>query len=91
MSTQEVRSTTDHFTIYPNPASTQITISYQSGDKEIRAEIIDTKGSLISTKNLKSSNGNYNEKINIEGLPYGMYFIKLNGSKKSMTKAFIKK
>lgn len=64
---------------------------YQSEDQIINTEIIDTKGSLISTKSLRSSNGNYNERINIEGLPSGMYFIKLSGSKKSLTKAFIKK
>lgn len=91
LSTKEIKLTANDFKVYPNPASTQINIIYQSEDKEIKAEILDTKGSLVSTKNLKSSQGNYEEKISIENLPSGMYFIKLNGTKTSMTKAFIKK
>lgn len=91
LSTKETKGNTQDFKIYPNPASTQVSISYPSEDKEIKIEIMDTKGSLVSSKKLKSSNGNYEEKINIENLPTGMYFIKINGSKKALTKAFIKK
>lgn len=91
LSTKEIKTTTNDFKIYPNPATTQISINYQAEDKEIKAEIMDVKGSLLFTKSVKSSNGNYEEKINIENLPSGMYFIKLNGSKKSATKTFIKK
>lgn len=91
LATKEMKTINEDFKVYPNPASTQIGFSFQSGDKEIKAEIIDTKGSFVFSKNLRSSNGQYEEKINIESLPAGMYFIKLSGSKKSQTKAFIKK
>ena len=58
---------------------------------QIKAEIIDSKGSNVLTTPLKSSRGFYDEKINIGNLPAGVYFIKINGSKKALTKTFIKK
>ncbi|WP_262707019.1 DUF4983 domain-containing protein [Chryseobacterium joostei] len=91
LATKEAQKTVDDFKVYPNPASTQIGILYKSLDKEVKAEIIDTKGSLISSRNLKSSNGLFDEKINIENIPAGVYFIRLSGTKNSQTKTFVKK
>ncbi|MBE4950576.1 alkaline phosphatase family protein [Chryseobacterium culicis] len=91
LTAKETKAIVEDFKIYPNPVSTFIGIQYQSEDKEIKAEIIDSKGSHILTTHLKSSRGFYDEKINIGNLPAGLYFIKINGSKKSVTKIFIKK
>lgn len=91
LTAKESRVIAEDFKIYPNPVSTFIGIQYQSEDKEIKAEIIDSKGSNVLTTPLKSSRGFYDEKINIGNLPAGVYFIKINGSKKSLTKTFIKK
>ncbi|WP_288376004.1 LamG-like jellyroll fold domain-containing protein [uncultured Chryseobacterium sp.] len=91
LTAKETKAIVEDFKIYPNPVSTFIGIQYQSEDKEIKAEIIDSKGSHILTTHLKSSRGFYDEKINIGNLPAGLYFIKINGSKKSVTKTFIKK
>lgn len=88
---KDIQAKNDDFRLYPNPASESISIQYQSDDKEIKMEIIDTKGSLISVRNLKSYNGSFNETINVQSLPAGAYFLKINGSKKSLTKTFIKK
>lgn len=91
LSAKETKVIAEDFKIYPNPVSTFIGIQYLSEDKEIKAEIIDSKGSNVLTTHLKSSRGFYDEKINIGNLPAGVYFIKINGSKKAMTKTFIKK
>lgn len=91
LTAKETKAIVEDFKIYPNPVSTFIGIQYQSEDKEIKAEIIDNKGALVSTSHFQSSRGFYDEKINIGNLPAGLYFIKINGSKKSVTKTFIKK
>ncbi|WNI35230.1 LamG-like jellyroll fold domain-containing protein [Chryseobacterium sp. SG20098] len=91
LAAKESRVIAEDFKIYPNPVSTFLGIQYQSEDKEIKAEIIDSKGSNVLTTHLKSSRGFYDEKINIGNLPAGVYFIKINGSKKALTKTFIKK
>ncbi|SHE50816.1 LamG-like jellyroll fold domain-containing protein [Chryseobacterium vrystaatense] len=91
LAVEDAKTVAHDFKLYPNPASESISIQYQSDDKEIKMEIIDAKGSLISVRNLKSYNGLFNETINVQSLPAGAYFIKINGSKKSLTKTFIKK
>ncbi|WP_079243622.1 LamG-like jellyroll fold domain-containing protein [Chryseobacterium indologenes] len=91
LSAKETKVIAEDFKMYPNPVSTFIGIQYQSEDKEIKAEITDSKGSNVLTTHLKSSRGFYDEKINIGNLPAGVYFIKINGSKKALTKTFIKK
>lgn len=91
LAAKETKVIADDFKIYPNPVSTFIGIRYQSEDKEIKAEIIDSKGAVVSTSHLQSSRGFYDEKINMGNLPAGVYYIKINGSKKSLTKPFIKK
>ncbi len=91
LTAKETKAIVEDFKIYPNPVSTFIGIQYQSEDKEIKAEIIDNKGALVSTSQFQSSRGFYDEKINIGNLPAGVYYIKINGSKKSVTKIFIKK
>ncbi|MDR6921431.1 LamG-like jellyroll fold domain-containing protein [Chryseobacterium sp. 2987] len=77
--------------VYPNPASESISIVYTSDDKEIRADILDARGVSVASKQLKSPKGKYHEKLGIEGLSAGMYFIRISGSKESLTKSFIKK
>ncbi|MFN1218377.1 LamG-like jellyroll fold domain-containing protein [Chryseobacterium kwangjuense] len=91
LSAKESLKTTDDFKIYPNPASETLNIQYQSDEKEVKAEIIDGKGLTVSVKNIKSGNGSFNEKMDLRGLPVGMYFIKMTGNKKSQTKSFIRK
>lgn len=91
LAAKETKAIVEDFKIYPNPASTFIGVQYQSEDKEIKAEIMDSRGSNVLTTHLKSSRGFYDEKINIGNLPAGVYFIKINGSKKALTKTFIKK
>jgi hypothetical protein len=91
LSAKERKVTVEDFKIYPNPVSAFIGIQYKTEDKEIKAEIIDNKGSIVSTMSLQSSRGYYDEKINIGNFQAGVYFIKINGSKRSLTKTFIKK
>ncbi|WP_325096473.1 DUF4983 domain-containing protein [Chryseobacterium indologenes] len=91
LATKDIKKSTDSFTLYPNPASTDINFRYQSEEKEVMIKITDTKGSVISTKVLKSSGGFYDENIHIEHLPAGIYFLTIIGNRMSATKTFIKK
>lgn len=79
------------FMLYPNPASQSINIKFTSAEKEVQAAVTDAKGSLILSQKLNSSKGFYDEKINISNLSAGVYFIRISGGKKSLTKTFIKK
>lgn len=66
--------------IYPNPASSFISI--ESSENWTSYEIIDSKGSLYLT-------GNDTSTINIESLRKGVYFVKLVNNESSITKKII--
>jgi len=87
----DVKLKNNDFELFPNPASHDINVRYKSDEKELKFEIIDAKGSILTSKKINSLNGNYNEKLNIENYPNGIYFIKITGNKNSLTKTFIKK
>ena len=73
---------TSSLSIYPNPATHSIFI--KSKEKMKSAEIIDASGRLIS-KVL-----NPDEEINIQQLPKGNYFLKIETKNKKSTLKFIK-
>lgn len=91
LSTKELETSTNDFTIYPNPANQEVNVKFKSDEREVKVDIIDAKGSIVSTQKISSSKGNYDEKINITSLSTGFYFIKITGNKKSLSKTFIKK
>ncbi len=87
----DVKLKNNDFELFPNPATHDINVRYKSDEKELKVEVIDAKGSILTSKKMNSLNGNYNEKLNIENYLNGIYFIKINGSQNSLTKTFIKK
>lgn len=91
LSAKDTETSTTDFKIYPNPASQEITVQLHSEEKELKMDVFDAKGSVVLSKKINSGSGNYNEKINIENFTNGVYFMKISGSKKSLTKTFIKK
>lgn len=71
--------------VYPNPASAEITVSLDGGNGAV-AEIYTTTGRLVNTAIL---NGNTNN-INIASLPAGMYYIRIGNDSGYGVAKFIK-
>lgn len=74
------------FTIYPNPASTEFTISGTGATDKIHYYLYNSIGMELKAGEIGTNGGFFNEKIRIDDLPQGMYFIKLNDKKFSWTK-----
>ncbi|MET3539149.1 alkaline phosphatase family protein [Chryseobacterium limigenitum] len=77
--------------IYPNPASDEINLKFNSSDKKLILNIIDARGAVVSIKELSSSNSQYNQKIKTDTLPAGVYFVQIKGDATSFSKSFIKR
>ena len=73
--------------IYPNPASENITINFSSTSKHISIKIYDATGRLV--KNIENVKSGENT-INISELESGLYLINVNDGKSSVTKRFVK-
>lgn len=77
---------THNFTIYPNPTSTSLTISFSSQQIiKDRIQIYNSMGALVKTVDLKQSS----TVINVSELPCGLYFIKPRNNPQQTVK-FIK-
>ena len=73
--------------IYPNPASENITINFISTSKNISIKIFDATGRLVKNmENVKSGENN----ISISELETGLYLINVNDGRSSVTKRFVK-
>ncbi|WP_159475765.1 T9SS type A sorting domain-containing protein [Chryseobacterium sp. 18068] len=82
LGTNEVSSTTNDISIYPNPVADFITVKSKKEIKSI--EIYDSSGRKVS--------GNLNEnKINVKSLLQGTYLITIETKNDKISKKFIKK
>ncbi|OJU45577.1 MAG: hypothetical protein BGN96_06860 [Bacteroidales bacterium 45-6] len=74
---------------YPNPVSSQITVSYKlQADADVSFLLSDTKGlPWLSVPKLKVEAGNQEQRINMTGFPSGYYvlYIRVNGKVYSRT------
>ena len=64
-----------NWTLYPNPANTDITIARED-NSATRYHIFSTTGALVQTGTLN----NPQQRISIEALPQGMYQVVLQGA-----------
>ena len=75
------------FTIYPNPATENITVQFTTGIKNGDARIYDAKGKMV--RNISAVNSD-EQIISLTGLENGLYLITVNNGKSLSTKRFIK-
>lgn len=72
-------ATNTFFSVYPNPASSSITLSINTSKSKgvFVLNICNTSGSLVYTETLKEVQGSFTKQINLSFLPKGAYFIEL--------------
>ena len=92
MGIEITRQPTDHLTVYPNPASSQINISYQLNDaNKVKIEIFNQKGQqLEQVLSRKQQKGKHHMEWNISNYPPGIYFCQLQIGNEMITKKIIK-
>lgn len=82
------------FNIYPNPASTELTIIYElSEPSSVELTIFSSSGKkLLNLANSSQNAGTHRKKLNIEdlGLPSGVYLVNLNINNNNIVKRFVK-
>lgn len=79
------------FSIYPNPASDFIQVELDGfGNDDFELAITDINGKVLKRQTFKSHSGRQIEKIDVENLPSGMYFIKVVHEHKVWTRQFVR-
>lgn len=74
--------------IYPNPATSEFTIS-QSLSSEGTVQLFDISGKKIKDLFIGNFGSNKNIKVKTDGLAAGIYLVKVNSGKQSVTKKLI--
>ena len=81
-----------NFTLYPNPAKTELRVNYNlSANANITISIIDLAGKKMKTiVNAKQELGTYSVTGNVADLPNGTYLLEMQINDKVYTETFIK-
>lgn len=79
------------FTLFPNPAQSQITLQITpGGNNEVRYSIFDSYGVLLFEKNMGTLSGIATEQINISDYSTGLYLLRVSDGNTSESKIFTK-
>ncbi|HQK97265.1 MAG TPA: T9SS type A sorting domain-containing protein, partial [Bacteroidia bacterium] len=82
----------DVLSLFPNPASTSLTINFFTPNQENSTiEIYDMIGKVVSSRVINSQEGFNAQDLDITGLNNGVYFLKMTQSEKSTVKKFVVK
>lgn len=83
--TQLTRSNTSQYTVYPNPAKRNCTLAFNLKTPEwLTISVEDISGRCFKRlETQKFPEGHHDVGLNLEGIPDGMYFIRINNQKKT--------
>jgi len=93
----EFNSTNEnHFSVYPNPNNGTFTITstlwHMCETNEISLEIFNSLGQQIYSQQIKSTNGEINETIDLNNITSGIYFVRVrDGNNYAEQKLIIEK
>jgi hypothetical protein len=77
--------------LYPNPASTNTAIQFFPASTNLKAiQVSNAKGEIVLSYQYKQGQLVNLQKINLTGLPAGIYFLKIQFTDRSITEKLIK-
>ena len=82
----------EQLSIYPNPVSNQVKISYQLNyASSVQIDLFDQQGrKMKELMNCYQQSGNIQHEWNISSIPSGIYYLRLQTEKSTLTKKIIK-
>ncbi len=90
--TIEKMNSLDQLLLFPNPASTALTINFFTPNQGTSSiEVYDMIGKVVATKTINSLEGFNAQDFDITSLSNGVYFLKMTQSEKSIVKKFVVK
>jgi len=79
------------YLLFPNPASSRTAVQFFPAVKNLKSmQLSDAKGDIVLSYQYKISQPLNVQEINLEGLPAGMYFLKIEFTDRAITEKLIK-
>jgi len=75
--------------VYPNPASTEVNVSFEAKNANYMVKLIDLQGRVISNQNLTNLNGTQVISISTENVAKGSYIVSITSNGMTSTKSVV--
>jgi len=86
----ELEEAFNEFNLYPNPATEEISISFETNKAEnLIVEIISPSGKVMYSNKIDSFTGNYTNTVDVSKFAKGVYFLRLHSSEGAAAKKII--
>jgi uncharacterized protein YjdB len=79
----------EQLSVFPNPASTAIAVSFNAIEANAKIDIFKPDGTKVVSKEFTLTEGKNTIQIQLENLADGFYFISLRNGSKTLTKPFL--
>ncbi|MEO8146405.1 MAG: T9SS type A sorting domain-containing protein [Bacteroidia bacterium] len=76
--------------LYPNPASQNINLNFETLDESAQLEIRNITGQLMMQKQIASDDGNFETSLDVSNLPNGIYIMLVKTESGITSKRFVK-
>jgi hypothetical protein len=84
-------TTIQGFLVYPNPTAGDMTINFVVQDQgNATIDIVDLSGKVYLTKVIETYKGNNASEFNVNRLPVGTYFVRMDNGKEVISHRFVK-
>ncbi len=75
----------NHLSVYPNPTSGQLNITFESSEKSIDVQVFDIMGRQVMKSTNRHSGGMFQKSLDMSNLNRGIYFVQISSEKGSTT------
>ncbi len=65
------------FSVYPNPAGAEFSVSFSENYRDVHLELVNSIGKILKSKNFSNTNG-LTETVNLKGVAKGIYLLKVS-------------
>lgn len=87
----DIKAGITNLTLYPNPASTQLSVSMDlSSNESIEVSIIDLKGRMVASK-IAQNVSSYKEQFDLSHVTEGLYLLRINTTRGTTSRKIIVK
>ena len=81
-----------NMTLYPNPASSELVVSYSSENSyNLLASVITLQGYVLFSKPLNDNGSVFLNRFDVSALPAGFYIVRITDGQLSISKSFVKR
>ncbi len=88
--TEDLNSISNSVIVYPNPARTNVKVSFLKKDNsDLNITIINGMGQTVHAESHARYKGNFNEEISLQSLAKGIYFLQIKSDKETINRKLI--